>query len=127
MSSEEQTVEQAVLAAALADLPADQAWLAASLSAVLDESWQPDSQHTLGLPGSAEFRACDIDTGATVPIVGLHILYAVDGEAAGGDERRDDLPGVVHADRIDAMAPRGLCLHNAANGSRAWFWTPVPG
>lgn len=123
MSSEEQTAEQAALAAALADLPAGQAWLAASLGAVLDESWQPDSQHTLGLPGSAEFRACDLDTGATVPIVDLHVLYEVAGEGAVDGESLDDLPGVVHTDRIDGMAPHGLCLHNAANGSRTWFWT----
>lgn len=126
MSFEELTAEQAALAAAR-DAAADgRAWLAESLDAVLDGSWEPDSQHTLGVAGTAAFRGCDIDTGETVPIVDIHVLYAEPGEPAADGEDLADIPGVVHGDRIEGMAPQGLCLHNAAHGSRMWFWTAAP-
>lgn len=126
MSFEERNAEQVALAAARDAAPAEQGWLAASLGAVLDDSWEPDSQHTLGLPGTPGFRGCDIDTGEMVAVVDVHVLYAVDGEPVADGESPDDLRGVVHADRIDGMAPRGLCLHNATNGARTWFWTADP-
>src|SRR5699024_8244893 len=126
MPFEEQTAEQAALVAARDAVPAGQEWLAASLGAVLDGSWEPDSQHTLGVAGTAAFRGCDIDTGETVPIVDLHVLYAVEGEPAADGEDLADVPGVVHGGRIVGMAPPGRCLHNAADGSRLWFWTAAP-
>lgn len=96
---------------------------ARSLTAVLDETWQPDSQHTLGLPGSPTFRAHDLDSGrsAAISVAPAQFLHHQAGASASGEDD-NNLPGVLHADRIEQMLPRGLCLHNAADGSRSWLW-----
>lgn len=94
-----------------------------SLAAALDGSWQPESLHTLGLPGSAAFRVVDVDTGAAESVGGWRIrfVHSTAGEASLPAATVDDMPGVVHCDRIRRGRPKGLCLHTGADGSRSWF------
>ena len=118
MASDERAALTAALGGLAAGSPQSQA-----VTAVLEETWQPDSQHTLGLPGSPGFRAHDLDSGTSVGISVApgQFLHRESGEIEPGDDP-DQLPGVLHADRIEQMVPQGLCLHNAADGARSWFW-----